>query len=104
MRPILSRRQSVSYVSAISNTRPLRVMVLTKAIDAPTRITCCKRVCKDAARKVYLIRDHLKVHKAATVKAWLAANAAQIAVFYHLGQGLADITPRIVRADDGRIA
>lgn len=82
VRPILSRRQSVSYVSAISNTGLLRFMVLKKAIEAPTLITFCKRLCKDAARKVYLILDNLNVHKAATVKAWLAANAARIAVFY----------------------
>jgi transposase len=81
VRPIRSRRQSVRYVSAISHTGLLRFRVLTKAIDVPTRITFCTRVCKDAARKVYLILDHRNVHMAATVKAWLAANAAQIAVF-----------------------
>jgi len=45
-----------------------------EAIDAPTRITFCTRVCKAAARKVYLILDHRNVHTAATVEAWLAAN------------------------------
>ncbi len=82
VRPLLSRRQSVSYVSAISNQWLLRFMVLKKAIDASTLIRFFKRLCTDVTRKVYLILDNLNVHKAKTVRAWIAAHADQLAVFY----------------------
>lgn len=36
----------------------------------------------DAGRKVYLIRDNLRVHHSKPVKAWLATNANAIEVFY----------------------
>ena len=82
VRTVLSHRRSVSFLSAISNTGTLRFMVLKKAIDAPTLIMFFRRLCKDAGRKVFVILDNLNVHKARAVKAWLAAHAEHIAVFY----------------------
>ena len=40
------------------------------------------RLIKDAARKVLLIVDNLKVHHSQPVKEWLALHRDQIAVFY----------------------
>jgi transposase len=82
VRPMLSQRRSVSYLSAISNQGLLRFLVLKKAIDAPTLITFLKRLCQDAGQKVYLILDNLNVHKARDVRAWVEAHADQIALFY----------------------
>ena len=82
VRTLLSARRSVSFLSAISNAGTLRFMVLKKAIDAPTLFTFFKRLCKDAGRKVFVILDNLNVHKARAVKAWLAAHADRIDVFY----------------------
>jgi transposase len=82
VRPMLSQRKSVSYLSAISNTGLLRFMVLKKAIDAPTLLTFLKRLCKDAGRKVVLILDNLNVHKAKDVRAWVEAHLELIAVHY----------------------
>ncbi|MDZ7632574.1 MAG: transposase [Gemmatimonadaceae bacterium] len=55
---------------------------MAKAIDAPTMITFFRRLCQDAERKGFVIPDNLNVHKARAVKAWLAAHAEQIEVFY----------------------
>ncbi|MFN9350059.1 MAG: transposase [Gemmatimonadota bacterium] len=69
VRPILSQRKSVSYLSAISNSGLLRFMVLTKAVDAPTRITFLRRLRTDAGCKVVLLLDNLNVHMAKAVRA-----------------------------------
>jgi hypothetical protein len=82
VRPILSQRQSVSYLSAISNSGLLRFMVRKKAVDAPTRITFLKRLCKDAGRKVVLILDNRNVHQAKDVRAWVTDHAELIAIHY----------------------
>ena len=82
MRTILSQRRSVSFLAAISTAGTLRVMVLKKALDAPTLITFFRRLCKDAGRKIFVILDNVNVHKARVVKAWVAAQADQIELFY----------------------
>lgn len=81
-RTILSQRRSVSFLSTISNAGTLRFMVLKKAIDAPTRIRFFRRLCRDAGKKVFLIRDNLNVPKACAVRDWLAEHADAIEVFY----------------------
>jgi len=82
VRPMLSQRKSVRYLSAISNTGLLRFMVLKQAIDAPTLLTFLKRLCKDAGRKVVLILDNLNVHKAKEVRAWVEAHPEFLAIHY----------------------
>lgn len=82
VRPILSQRRSVRFLSTISNAGTLRFMVLTKAIDARTLIKFFTRLCKDAGRKVFVILDNLNVHKARDVRTWVAAHADAIALFY----------------------
>lgn len=82
VRPLLSRRRSVSFLSTISNAGTLRFMVLKKAIDARTLIAFFTRLCKDAGRKVFVILDNLNVHKARDVRAWVEAHTDDIALFY----------------------
>jgi len=55
-------------------------MVLHKAIDAPTLIRFFRRLGRDAGRKVIVILDHLHVHRACTVRDWVAAHADAIEV------------------------
>ncbi len=69
VRPILSQRKAVSYLSGISNTGSLRFMVLEKAIYEPTLRTFLKSLCKDAGRKLALRLDNLNVHKAKPIDA-----------------------------------
>lgn len=82
VRTVLSQRRSVSFLSTISNQGTLRFMVLKKAINAPTLIRFFKRLCRDAGRKVFVILDNLKVHKARDVRTWLAKHPDAIALFY----------------------
>ena len=80
VRTIRSARRSVSFLSTISNSGTLRFMVLKTAIDAPTLIRFFRRLCRDAGRKVIVILDNLNVHKARTVRDWVAAHADDIEV------------------------
>ncbi|HET7631993.1 MAG TPA: IS630 family transposase [Gemmatimonadaceae bacterium] len=82
VRPILSQRRSVSFLSTISNAGTLRFMVLKQAIDAPTLIRFFTRLCREADRKVFVILDNLNVHKARDVRTWLARHAEALEVFY----------------------
>jgi transposase len=82
VRPILSQRRSVSFLSTISNTGTLRFMVLKQAIDAPTLITFFTRLCTDAGRKVFVILDNLNVHKARDVRTWVAEHGEAIELHY----------------------
>lgn len=82
VRPILSQRRSVSFLSTISNAGTLRFMVLKEAIDAPTLIRFFTRLCKDAGHKVFVILDNLNVHKARAVREWVADHSDTIELFY----------------------
>jgi transposase len=79
---VLARRKSVSFLSAVTNTGTVRWMVLHGALSAPTLIRFLRRLLQDARRKVFLILDNLNVHKAAAVRAWVAARTDAIALFY----------------------
>jgi transposase len=52
------------------------------AMNADILIDFFKRLIKDAARKVFVILDNLKVHHARRVKDWLADHTEHIEVFY----------------------
>src|SRR3712207_1227797 len=57
-------------------------MVLDGAIKAPSLLRSLARLVRDVGRKVFLILDRLPVHRARSVRAWLAERPAEIAVFY----------------------
>jgi transposase len=76
------KRAAIGLISAISNKGVLRWMVLERAITAPLLIRFLARLVRDAGQKVFLILDRLRVHRAATVRAWVAARRQQIEVFY----------------------
>jgi transposase len=52
------------------------------ALNADRFIAFLRRLIKDAGRKVVLIVDNLKVHKAGKVQAWVKSHAPEIALFY----------------------
>jgi len=78
--PVLSQRRSVSFLSTVTNAGTVRWMVLHGALTAQTLIRFLRRLIRDAGRKVFLILDNRNVHKAATVRAWVAAHAEAIAL------------------------
>jgi transposase len=75
-------RIGLGLTSAVSNRGELRWKVRDGAIKAPVLIGFLQRLIRDARRKVFLILDRLRVHRAAAVREWLAQHKAQIELSY----------------------
>jgi transposase len=83
--PVVARtakRITRSMISAVSNRGLMRFMLYEGALNADLFIAFLRRLTKDAGRKVILIVDNLKVHKAGKVQAWVASHAHEIELFY----------------------
>jgi transposase len=83
--PVIARsakRIARSMISAVSNRGLMRFMLYEGALNADRFIAFLRRLIKDAGRKVILIVDNLKVHKAGKVQAWVESHAHEIELFY----------------------
>ena len=78
----LAKRISRGMISAVSNRGLMRFMLYDGALDADRFIDFLRRLIKDAGRKVLLIVDNLKVHKAGKVQAWVESHAHEIELHY----------------------
>ena len=78
----LARRITTSMISAISNRGDVRFMVYKGGLKTDTFIRFLGRLIKSAKRKIFLIVDNLRVHKAVKVVEWTKARARQIELFY----------------------
>jgi DDE superfamily endonuclease len=89
-RPIAATQAKPQSPAAISDwvyhrltfSGPLRWMVLDGAIKAPVLIRFLQRLIRDARRKVFLILDRLRVHRAVVVRDWLAKHKGKIEISY----------------------
>jgi transposase len=79
---VCHRRASLSLISAVTNRGELRWMVVDGAVNAPTLIRFLARLIREARRKVFLILDRLRVHRARLVRDWLAEHSSKIEVHY----------------------
>lgn len=79
---IPARRRSLSMISAVTNQGKVRFMIYPGGLSPQRLIVFMQRLIKDTRRKVFLILDNLNVHKAKSVREWLAEHAEQIEVFY----------------------
>src|SRR5919202_6383781 len=79
---VCHKRARLSLVSAVANKGELRWMVADGAVNAPTFIRFLQRLVRDARRKVFLILDRLKVHRARLIQDWLVAHQAEIEAHY----------------------
>ncbi len=79
---VCHRRAGLSLISAVANKGELRWMVVDGAVKAPDLVRFLRRLIRDARRKVFLILDRLKVHRARLAQAWLAEHRPEIEVFY----------------------
>jgi transposase len=80
---VCHRRAGLSLLSAVANKGALRWMVVEGAVKAPDLIRFLRRLVREAAgRKVFLILDRLKVHRARLTQDWLAEHQAEIEVAY----------------------
>jgi len=75
-------RFSVNMISTITNQGKVRWMIYTGKMNAALFIVFLTRLVAGAAKKVFLIVDHLSVHEAAAVEEWLADKKETIEVFY----------------------
>ena len=76
------RRARLGLISAVTNKGELRWMVLDGAIKAPALISFMQRLVHEAGCKVFLVLDNLPVHRARSVKDWLAGRRVEIEVFH----------------------
>jgi transposase len=79
---VCHRRAGLSLISAVANKGELRWMVVDGAVNAPALIRFLERLIRDARRKVFLILDRLRVHRARLTRDWLAEHCAEIEVHY----------------------
>ena len=80
--PRPARRFAYSMISTVTNLGTLRFMIYEGALNVFIFLSFLRRLIKDAPRKVFLIVDNLRVHRAKAVTAWLAAHKDCIEVFY----------------------
>lgn len=83
--PVLRRpakRISQSMISSLTNRGTLRFMIYDGALNASIFLRFLRRLVKDAERKLFVIVDNLRVHRARMVTAWVQANAKRIELFY----------------------
>jgi transposase len=82
VRAAMAKKVSTSMISAVSNKGTLRFMVYRKGMTAILFLTFLKRLVKSGTRKVFLIVDNLRAHKAKLVGKWVEENGTQIELHY----------------------
>ena len=75
-------RQKLSMIATVTNQGKTRWMIIDEAFNADRLIEFLSALIKDANRKVFLLLDNLRVHHSKLVKAWVAARADEIELFY----------------------
>jgi DDE superfamily endonuclease len=69
-------------VSSLTDRGTLRFMVYDGALAAATFLAFLRRLVKGAGRKLPVILDDLRVHRAGAVTAWARADAERIGLFH----------------------
>jgi DDE superfamily endonuclease len=77
-----AKRFTQSMISSLTNRGELRFMMYDGALNAAIFLKFLRRLIRGAARKMFVIVDNLRVHKARAVKAWVEENADRIELFY----------------------
>ena len=75
-------RFTQSMISSVTNQGKLRFMIYSGALNVAIFLKFLQRLVRDATRKVFLIVDNLRVHRAKAVMAWAAANKDKIELFF----------------------
>ena len=69
-------------ISSLTNRGKLRFMVYDGALNAGIFLRFLKRLVRGAQRKIFLVVDNLRPHRAKIVAAWVAANLDKIELVY----------------------
>jgi transposase len=79
---VCRKRAKLSLISAVADKGELRWMAVDGAVNAPAFIRFLRRLVRDARRKVFLILDRLKAHRARPTRDRLAEHRSEIEVHY----------------------
>ena len=77
-----AKKQRINLISSITNQGKVRIMIYNRTMNSQTFIKFCKRLIKDADKKVYLILDNLRVHHSHVVKDWVQQHKENIELFF----------------------
>jgi hypothetical protein len=77
-----AKRERINLISSITNQGKVRFMIYNKTMNAQTFIKFCRRLIKDADKKIFLILDKLRVHHSRLVKHWVEQHQEQIELFF----------------------
>ena len=77
-----AQKGHISLIASITNRGDMRFMMYKGALDVARFITFLERLIKDAPKKVYLIADNLRVHKAKQVQAWEQKHSDKLKIFF----------------------
>lgn len=80
--PRPAQRFTQSMISSVTNRGELRFMVYDGALNAAMFLRFLKRLVRMSTRKIFLIVDNLRVHKAKAVMAWVEDNIDKIELFF----------------------
>lgn len=83
--PVIPRpatRFSQSMISSVTNRGLMRFMIYDGALNVEIFLVFLARLIKGRKRKLFLIVDNLRVHRAKAVSAWAAEHADVIELFY----------------------
>jgi len=82
VRKAFAKKVSSSMISAITNKGQVRFMLYRKGMTADLFVEFLKRLVRSSKKKVFLIVDNLRAHRAKKVNQWLTDNRKQIEVHY----------------------
>jgi transposase len=80
--PRPAQRFSQSMISSVTNRGELRFMIYDGALNIEIFLRFLKRLVRMSTRKIFLIVDNLRVHRAKAVMAWAEANKDKIELFF----------------------
>ncbi len=75
-------RQKLSMVATVTNQGKVRWMIIDEAFNSDKLIEFLEALTQDAAKKVFLILDNLRVHHSKLVKKWVEGHKNKIGLFY----------------------
>lgn len=80
--PRPAKRFAFSMIASLTNRGTLRFMTYEGALNTAIFLTFLRRLIRDAPRKVFLIVDNLKVHRARAVTRWMREHRDRLELFY----------------------
>ena len=80
--PVGNEHIRVNMISSITNQGKLRFMFYRGSMNAKVFLKFLNRLIKGANRKIFLIVDNMKTHRAKMVSEWVLAHQNVIEIFY----------------------